>query len=65
VTFIDCSGIRMLLETCRTAERQGCSVRYIAISCQVQRLAELTGIMEAIPLTVPDVRTSHIPQPLR
>jgi anti-sigma B factor antagonist len=53
VSFIDCSGLRMLLATCRSAEQQACSVSFIAVSGHVRRLAELTGLPEAIPLTAP------------
>src|SRR6266436_4131579 len=46
VTFIDCFGMRALLATCRAAEVQACSVRFIAVSRQVRRLAELIGLRE-------------------
>jgi anti-anti-sigma factor len=51
VTFIDCFGLRMLLATCRTAQLRGSSVSFTAVSRPVRRLAELTGLPEAIPLT--------------
>jgi anti-anti-sigma factor len=53
VSFIDCAGLRMLLGTCRRAEQQAGSVAFVAVSGHVRRLAELTGQMEAIPLTSP------------
>ena len=53
VSFIDCAGLRMLLGACRSAEQQGCSVSFVAVSGHVRRLAELTGQMDAIPLTRP------------
>ena len=53
VSFIDCSGLRVLLGICRSAEQEACSVSFIAVSDHVRRLAELTGLQEAIPLTAP------------
>lgn len=43
VTFIDCFAVRLLAETCRRAEQQAGSMRFIALSACVQRVAELTG----------------------
>ena len=53
VTFIDCFAIRRLTEMCRRAERQACSVRFVGLSKQVQRLAQLTGLIRELPLTRP------------
>jgi anti-anti-sigma factor len=55
VSFLDCAGLRMLLATCRSAEQQACSVSFIAVSGHVRRLAELTGLPEAIMLTAPSL----------
>ena len=51
VTFIDCFAIRLLAETCRRAEGQACRVQFGALSQQVERLAELTGLAGELPLT--------------
>jgi anti-sigma B factor antagonist len=51
VTFIDCFATRMLASTCRRAERQACSIQFVAWSKPVERLAELTGLAGALPLT--------------
>ena len=51
VTFIDCYAIRQLVETRRRAERQACSVRFTALSKQVERLAQLTGLTGELPVT--------------
>ena len=53
VTFIDCAGLRMLITTCRTAELQASALRFTNLSPQVRRLADLTGLREALPLAVP------------
>jgi anti-anti-sigma factor len=50
VTFIDCCGLRTLLVTCRKAEEWACSIRFSELSSPVQRVAELTGQREAIPM---------------
>lgn len=48
VRFVDCSGLRTLLAA-EGAEVEGCSVRFIAPSRPVRRLAELTGLWELVP----------------
>ena len=53
VTFIDCRGLRTLLVTCRKAEERACSMRFSELSSAVQRVAELTGQREAIPMASP------------
>jgi anti-anti-sigma factor len=53
VTFLDCAGLRMLITTCRTAELQASALRFTNLSPQVRRLADLTGLREALPLAVP------------
>jgi anti-anti-sigma factor len=53
VTFIDCAGMRMLITTCRTAELQASALRFTNLSPQVRRLADLTGLRDALPLAVP------------
>jgi anti-sigma B factor antagonist len=54
VTFIDCAGLRMLITTCRTAELHASALRFTNPSPPVRRLADLTGLREALPpLTAP------------
>jgi anti-sigma B factor antagonist len=50
VTFIDCFATRLLAETCQQADRQACSIQFVALSEMVQRLAELTGLAGELPL---------------
>jgi anti-sigma B factor antagonist len=52
-TFIDCFATRLLIETCRRAEQQACSIQFVALSKQVQRLAELAGLTGELPVTGP------------
>jgi anti-anti-sigma factor len=52
VTFIDCAGLRMLITTCRAAESHASALRFTNPSPPVRRLADLTGLREAVPLTV-------------
>lgn len=52
VTFIDCTGMRMLLAACRQVELRGCPVWFITVSVPVEWLAGLTGRQEAISLRV-------------
>ncbi len=53
VTFIDCAGLRMLITTCRTTELHPSTLRFTNLSPQVRRLADLTGLREALPLVSP------------
>ena len=61
VTFIDCAGLRMLIRTCRTAERHASALRFTSPSPPVRRLADLTGFWDALPLTAPS--SVHMGQP--
>jgi anti-sigma B factor antagonist len=61
VTFIDCRGLRTLIVTCRKAEEWACSIRFSEMSSPVQRVAELTGQREAIPMA-PPARQGRPPQ---
>ena len=62
VTFIDCRGMRTLLVTCRKAEEWACSIRFSELSSPVQRVAELTGQREAIPMAGPSARQDRPPR---
>jgi anti-anti-sigma factor len=53
VAFIDCAGLRMLITTCRTAELHASALRFTNPSPPVRRLADLTGLRDALPLTAP------------
>jgi anti-anti-sigma factor len=58
VTFIDCAGLRILLATCRRAELRAYSVRVIVVSREVEWLADLAGLRDAIPLAQPGVASA-------
>ncbi len=58
VTFIDCFATRLLAETCRRAEGRPCSIRFVALSNPVERLAELTGLAGELPVTAAAGRPS-------
>jgi anti-sigma B factor antagonist len=62
VTFIDCCGLRTLLVTCRKAEEWACSIRFSELSSPVQRVAELTGQREAIPMAGPPASQGRPPR---
>jgi anti-sigma B factor antagonist len=53
VTFIDCTGLRLLLATCRGSQLLGCPVRLIALSRQVERATDLLEMRELLPLSLP------------
>jgi len=53
VTFIDCFATRLLAEICRRAEGRPWSIRFVALSEPVERLAELTGLAGKLPLARP------------
>jgi len=48
VSFLDCAGLRALLTTRRRAELRGGFVHPIAVSAAVRRIADLTGMQEAL-----------------
>jgi hypothetical protein len=62
VTFTDCRGLRTLLVTCRKAEEWACSIRFSELSSPVQRVAELTGHREAIPMAGPPASQGQPPR---
>jgi anti-anti-sigma factor len=43
ITFMDCTGLEVLLRTYRTVSRQGGWLRLTAVPPRVRRLLELTG----------------------
>jgi len=53
VTFIDCFATRLLAQTCRRAGERSGSIRFVALSEPVERLAELTGLAGELPLAAP------------
>jgi anti-anti-sigma factor len=64
VTFIDCSGLRMLLAACEDANRRGCRAGFSALSAAVVRAAELGGMRGEIPLAEPPAAPGSPPSAL-
>jgi anti-sigma B factor antagonist len=50
VEFMDSSGLRALLETRALCQRTRCSLSLSAAGAQVQRLFEITGAVDILPL---------------
>lgn len=50
LTFIDSTGINLLLRTLRDSEENGFSVTFMRGSGQVPELLETTGVAEQLPL---------------
>jgi anti-sigma B factor antagonist len=50
VTFIDSTGLRMLVETERKARQRGIDVRIVRGGHAVQRVFQLTGLDKVLPL---------------
>ena len=48
VTFLDCLGVRLLLEQCDAAAAKGCRVDFIPGPPAVRRVLELTGALERL-----------------
>jgi anti-sigma B factor antagonist len=53
VTFIDCFAMRLLVQARRRAEGRPCSIQFVALSNQVERLAGLTGLAGELPVAGP------------
>ena len=49
VTFMDSSGLHVLLATTRRAAEVGADLRLVSVSARVQRLLELTGTDGVLP----------------
>ena len=49
VTFMDSSGLHVLLATTRQAAEVGADLRLVSVSARVQRLLELTGTDGVLP----------------
>jgi anti-anti-sigma factor len=49
VTFLDCAGLRLLLDQHAEGAARGCRIDFIQGPPAVRRLFELTGTLEALP----------------
>lgn len=49
LTFMDSTGLRVLLLAKELCERHGCAFRVIPGPAQIQRLFEVTGVLERLP----------------
>ena len=49
LTFLDTSGLRLILETAEAANRSGFAFKVLPGSPTVQRLFEIAGVRELIP----------------
>ena len=49
VTFMDCCGLRSVLSLGKACEKPACDFRLIPGQSQVQRLFELTGLLDVLP----------------
>jgi anti-sigma B factor antagonist len=66
VTFMDSSGLHVLLATARRASLVGAELRLVRMSARVQRLIELTGTQAVLeqPLARPKPAEPYVPSPL-
>jgi anti-sigma B factor antagonist len=55
VTFLDCAGLRPLLEARRWAGLRGGSLRLMAASAPVRRIITLAGLEDALPREPPAI----------
>ena len=51
--FVDSSGLRLILETAEAARRDGFAFTMLPGSPSVQRLFEVSGVMELLPFADP------------
>lgn len=51
LTFMDSTGLRVLLLAKELCERHGCEFLLVAGPPQIQRLFEVTGILERLPFS--------------
>lgn len=54
LTFIDCSGLSVLLERCAAARREGWRLSIVQGPPAVRRLFELTETLDVLPFTTGD-----------
>jgi anti-sigma B factor antagonist len=53
VSFMDSTGLRLVLRHCRMAEQDGKALRVdVGEASQVHRLLELTGMLDLLPITL-------------
>lgn len=50
VSFMDCAGIRALVQTRRRAESRNGSMRLVAASAAVRRIIDLVGLRDTFPV---------------
>lgn len=53
LTFLDASGLRLLLTLHRDAEREGWRLSLLQGSRAIRRVFEITGMLNALPFTSP------------
>ena len=53
LTFLDTSGLRLILETAEAANRSGFAFKVLPGTPAVQRLFEISGVRELIPFADP------------
>ena len=53
VSFLDCIGLRLLLETHELASSGGCRIEFVQGPKPVRRLFELTGTLALLPFSEP------------
>jgi anti-sigma B factor antagonist len=65
VTFMDSSGLHVLLATSRRAALVGAELRLVRVSVRVQRLIELTGTQAVLeqPPAKPEAGGPYVPAP--
>ncbi len=51
LTFVDSSGLRLVLKTMEAAQREGFGFAVLPGGPQIQRLFELAGIADRVPFT--------------
>ena len=54
VSFMDSTGVRLVLELARVAERDHWELSVIRVPHAVQRVFELSGVLDAVPLGDPE-----------
>jgi anti-anti-sigma factor len=64
VTFMDSSGLHVLLATSRRAALVGAELRLVRVSVRVQRLIELTGTQAVLeqPPAKPEAAEPYVPE---
>jgi anti-anti-sigma factor len=58
VSFLDCLGLRLLLDAYATATAGGCRLEFVQGPLPVRRLFELTGTLAVLPFSEPVLATA-------